>query len=324
MHARHRVAGMHAAPFPARSAAMKVIHGLYPDIVPSSVLTLGMFDGVHRGHQALLASCRRHADHLGVPAVALTYEPHPTRVLRPDLPLRLLTPLQEKVERLLHYGMDVIAIADFTLEFSRQSADAFLHDVLLASFHPRTVVAGYRTTFGHERAGTAAVLREFGTYKGFAVEIIEPIEVAGGPVSSTRIRACLDRGEVEVAAELLGYRYQLTGIVTVGDQRGRTLGVPTANIESPMDKLLPRDGIYAVDVCAPGVSRRGVMHIGERPVFDRPRALEVHLLDFAGDLYHQPLTVTFITRLRDVQAFPDVPSLLARIQDDIARARAVE
>ncbi len=303
---------------------MRVIHGLYPDIVPASALTLGMFDGVHRGHQALLAACRRQADRLGVPAVALTYEPHPSRMLHPEAPLHLLTPLPEKIDRLGHYGMDLVAVAAFTAAFSRWSPEQFLREALVASFHPRLVVAGYRTTFGHARAGHAETLRRQGAALGFAVEIVEPIAVAGGPVSSTRIRACLLSGDVATAAELLGYRYQVTGTVGWGDQRGRALGIPTANLEVFPDKLIPADGIYAVEVCRPGQRHRGVMHIGPRPVFQRPRALEVHLLDFDGDLYGQPLTVTFLTRLRDIRAFPSADALVAQMHRDIAAVRDMQ
>ena len=303
---------------------MRVLYGLHLDIVSASVVTLGMFDGVHRGHQALLAACRRHADRLGLPAVALTYEPHPARVLRPDAGVRLLTPLPEKIERLGHYGMDLVAVGEFTRAFSQLTPEEFLRDALDASFHPRVVVAGYRTTFGHARAGTAAVLRELGGRIGFEVDIVEPIEVAGGPVSSSRIRECLERGDVRTAAELLGYRYRVTGTVMVGDGRGRQLGVPTANLDVHPDKLVPGDGIYAVEACLPGAGhRRGVMHIGPRPVFGRPRALEVHLLDFAGDLYLQPLTVTFLARLRDIRNFPDPTALIVQMREDIAQARAL-
>jgi len=168
-------------------------------------------------------------------------------------------------------------------------------------------------------------LRELGARIGFTVEIVEPVEVAGAPVSSTRIRECLDSGDVRTTAELLGYRYRVTGKVMVGDGRGKQLGVPTANLDVHPDKLMPADGIYAVDACLPGGGRRrGVMHIGERPVFDRPRALEVHLLDFDGDLYLQPLTVTFLARLRDISDFPDADALVTQMRQDIARARALD
>ncbi len=303
---------------------MKIIHGVRPNLLPASVVTLGMFDGVHRGHQALLASCRRHADRLGLPAVALTYEPHPVKVLRPGTPVRLLTLLPEKLDGLARYGMDDVVIAEFTRAFSLISAETFLCDVLLAALHPQVIVVGYRTTFGHERAGTAKLLRTLGNSLGFAVEVVEPVEVDGAPVSSSHIRQCLDKGDVSLAAELLGYRYQLTGIVSTGDRRGGQLGIPTANLEVSNDKMLPADGVYVVDACAPGLKRRAVMNIGSRPTFDRPRALEVHLLDFSGDLYHQPLTVTFLARLREVCAFSTSEELISQIQRDIQLARRWE
>lgn len=302
---------------------MKVIQGIRPDILPASVVTLGMFDGVHRGHQALLLACRAQADALGVPAVALTYEPHPSSVLRPDQPVSLLTPLSEKLERLAEYAMDYVVVADFTPTFSQLSPEAFLRDVLMSALHPRTVVVGYRTTFGHGRAGTAEILRTLGEELGFAVEIVPPVEIAGNPVSSTHIRQSLRAGDVALAALLLGYRYRLSGVVMHGDGRGHQIGMPTANMEVPPNKLVPGDGVYAVDAAAPGVTHRAVMNIGNRPTFDRPYSLEVHLLDFHADLYAHPLTVTFLTRLRDIRPFPDGDALIAQIHEDIAQARAV-
>ncbi len=300
---------------------MQVIRGIRQDLLPASVVTLGMFDGVHRGHQALLQACRGHADRLGLPAVALTYEPHPSVILQQEKEIRLLTPLPEKLAHLAAQRMDDVVVAEFTPAFSRLNAATFLCDVLVAMLHPQVVVAGYRTTFGHARVGTADVLRAQGSQLGFQVEIIEPILVEGEPVSSTRIRRSLEQGEVETAAKLLGYPYQLTGVVTHGDGRGHQFGIPTANLEVPGDKLIPADGVYVVEAAAPGVTRRGVMSIGNRPTVDRPYTLEVHLLDFHADLYDQPLTVTFARRLREVIAFASVDALLAQIHQDIAQAR---
>lgn len=303
---------------------MQVIRGIRPNLLSASVVTLGMFDGVHRGHQALLHACWSHADKCGLPAVALTYEPHPSVILRPERAVRLLTPLPEKLALLAKARMDDVVIPEFSREFSQLSAEAFLRDILMAALHPQIIVAGYRTTFGHARAGTAAVLQAYGREHGIPIDIIPPFEVAGGPVSSTRIRQCLGEGNVEVAAELLGYRYQLHGRVVRGDGRGHQIGVPTANLEVPDEKLIPADGVYAVEAEAPGVTRRAVMNIGSRPTFARPYSLEAHLLDFHADLYDQPLTVTFLTRLRGVIPFHSVEDLLAQIQRDIAAARAVD
>ena len=237
--------------------------------------------------------------------------------------MRLLTPLPEKLAHLAAQRMDYVVIPEFTREFSLLSAETFLRDVLVASLHPEVVIAGYRTTFGHARVGTAELLRTQGALLGFQVEIIEPILVNGEPVSSTRIRHRLEEGDVETAALLLGYPYQMTGTVTHGDGRGHLLGIPTANLEIPENKLIPADGVYAVEVTAPGVTRRGVMSIGNRPTVDRPHSLEVHLLDFHADLYGQPLTTTFLTRLRGIVSFATIDDLIAQIHRNIALARTV-
>ena len=300
---------------------MEVLAGLRADVLPASVVTLGMFDGVHRGHQALLDACRREASIRNLPAVVLTYEPHPSQILQRDHPTALLTPLPEKLSRLAEHAIDFILIPPFTEEFSRLSPQAFFTDVLLASLHPQLVVVGYRTTFGHARAGNAQLLREFGQRFGFAVHIVEPIEVDGQAVSSTRVRQCLANGNVELAAALLGYSYMVSGLVIAGDQRGRQFGIPTANLQPPPEKLIPADGVYVVDVPRPEGIFRAVMNIGNRPTFNRPRTLEVHLLDYDGNLYGQELTVIFRQRLREVQPFNSEKELLEQIRRDIADAR---
>lgn len=293
-------------------------------MLPAAAVTLGMFDGVHRGHQALLQTCRRHARAEGVPAAVLTYEPHPSRVLRPDNPTPRLTLLPEKLSLLAEYGMDYVIIAEFTHAFSLQTPAQFIADVLCRPLHPTIVVAGYRTTFGHARAGSAPVLEELGRQCGFGVEIVPPIEVVGAPVSSSRIRQCLaEEGDIALATEFLGHPYLMAGTVVVGDQRGRTLGIPTANLAVDPEKLVPAEGVYAVDAFVDGVRRRAVMSIGMRPTFERPAALEVHLLDFSGDLYGRTLTVEFLQRLREIRTFDRVDDLLAAIRDDIAQARAL-
>jgi riboflavin kinase/FMN adenylyltransferase len=301
---------------------MIIHHGLDVGLLPASVVTLGMFDGVHQGHQALLHGCLRQAERLGLPAVVLTYDPHPSRVLRPEAPVRQLTPLPEKLARLGRYPLDQIVIARFTPEFAQLGAEEYLERVI-ASLHPKAIVVGYRTTFGKGRAGTAEVLTAFGARAGIAVEIVPPVAVRGVPVSSTQIRESLDRGDVAFAAELLGYRYQLSGSVGRGDGRGRQLGVPTANLEPEPEKLIPADGVYAVNVETCGATYRGVMSLGARPTFDRPRTIEIYLLDFTGDLYGQPLTAVFLTRLRDICRYNSVDALMMQIREDIARARVV-
>ncbi len=302
---------------------MQIIRGIRPDIFPASVVTLGMFDGVHLGHQALLRACRAHANRLGLPAVALTYEPHPVKVLHPEVPLKLLTTLPEKLHLLAEWGMDATVVAEFTPEFARLTPTDFISDVLCHALHPAQVVAGYRTTFGRERAGSAVVLQQLGNECRFGVEIISPVEASIGAISSTGIRKLLADGQVETAAEMLGHFYTLSGNVMHGDARGRELGFPTANILPPPDKIIPAEGVYAVAVCVNGKQIRAVMNIGDRPTFDRPYSLEVHLLDFSGDLYEQELAITFLARIRSVQRFSSAQELMARIKQDIAVARGV-
>jgi len=299
---------------------MRIIEGLRADSLPESVVAQGMFDGVHRGHQALLDACRCYADALALPAVTLTYEPHPSRVVRPDAPTPLLTPLPEKLERLEALGADATVIAEFTPAFSQLTPEEFVAD-MVSAVHPRVIVVGYRATFGRDRAGTTDALQQLGESYGFAVEVVPPVEIAGGPVSSTRLRQTLERGEIELATELLGYHYRMTGIVTHGDARGRELGYPTANLEVTPEKLIPGDGVYAVGVQIQGARYRAVMNIGARPTFNRPHSLEVHLIDYTGDLYGKSITVFFSTRLRDSRTFASAGELQQQIGHDIVRAR---
>ena len=303
---------------------MKVIRGISPDLYPASVVTMGMFDGVHRGHQVLINACRESAKKQNLPAIVLTYEPHPSKLLHPEQQALLLTTLSEKLALLEQAGIDVVVIPDFTREFSELNAEAFLREVLVASLHPQTLVVGYRTTFGHDRGGNAELLRSKAQQLGFTAEIVEPIIIADGAVSSSRIRSSLLAGELELANTLLGYKYKLSGKVTHGDGRGHSLGISTANIVPPIDKLVPAEGVYAVNVSLVDSNYRGVMNIGERPTFGRPFSLEVHLLDYQGDLYDHELTVTFAKYLRPVSYFTSSAELKDQIDIDIAQTRALD
>lgn len=302
---------------------MEVVHGIRADFLPGAAVTMGMFDGVHRGHQALLRACRLHADRLGLPAVALTYEPHPFQVLHPEAEAHLLTLLPEKVELLERFGMDYVLVAEFTLDFSRLTPEAFVQSVVVDTVHPRVVVVGYRSSFGHDRAGSSSLLVELGARLVFAVEVVEPVLVQGEPASSSRIRQCLLEGDLALATAMLGSPYRLKGRVVAGDGRGRQVGFPTANLDVPPGKLAPADGVYAVNVTVGGRAYRGAMSIGPRPTFRRARTLEVHLLDFAGELTAQTVTVEFLARLRGIVGFTNSDELTAQVREDIARVRAL-
>ncbi|MEW6280600.1 MAG: riboflavin biosynthesis protein RibF [Candidatus Eremiobacterota bacterium] len=266
-------------------------------------VALGFFDGVHRGHRALLS----RAD------AALTFRNHPAAVLRPDQPLEFLSTFEERVELL---GVPAIW-CDFTLEFARQAPGEFIQNVLIQRLDARRVVVGLSYRFGHRAAGTVETLREDGR---FEVDVVPAVLEGGEVISSTRIRALLREGQVESANRLLGRPYRLTGVVQEGQRRGRELGAPTANLSLEPGKVVPAHGVYAV--VASG--HPGVANLGVRPTFGGGApVLEVHLLDFEGDLYGRTLSVEFRDRIRGEQKFPDLDSLRGQIARDIEAARRV-
>jgi riboflavin kinase / FMN adenylyltransferase len=292
-----------------------------------AILTIGFFDGVHRGHQALVRRVSERAARESARAVLVTFWPHPLTVLQPDEPLSLLTMLDEKLERVGALGgLDLAVVLPFTTELSRLSPEQFL-DTLRERFDVRGLVEGPDFAFGHNRAGDVSWLRRAGAARGFDVETLQ-VDAGGARISSTRIRDLIARGGVIEATELLGYPYMLTGEVIEGDQRGRLLGFPTANLRLDPVKLLPANGVYAVRVRLPADARPerpGVANIGVRPTIgeDNRRLLEVHLLDAQLDLYGQRLTVEIVARLRDEQRFPGLDALKAQIAVDADQARAL-
>ena len=306
---------------------MRVIRHLARRTAPlrATVLTLGNFDGVHLGHQAILAALIARARALGGRAVVLTFEPHPVAVLAPGRAPLMLQTLHDRLASLAGLGVDVTVVQRFTRAFAALDPEAFVREFLLRHLELAHVVVGYNVNFGRDRAGTADTLRALGARLGFAVEVVGPVAAGdGGQVSSTRLRALLQEGDMPRARALLGRPYALRGRVVVGDRRGRTLGFPTANLHLRAGLLLPPDGVYAVGVEVDGRSHEGVLNIGVRPTFaGRRRTIEVHLLDFSGDLYRRWLVVKLIERLRGEQAFSGPEALRAAIARDVARARRV-
>ena len=303
-----------------------------------AVLTIGFFDGVHRGHQHLVRHTADRAAQEGARAVLVTFWPHPLAVLRPAEPVQLLTTLEEKLELLGALGgLDTTVVMPFTPELARLSPEEYLQ-ALQEHFALRGMVEGPDFTFGRERTGNVGWLRRVGAAEGFAVETLQ-VEAGGERISSSRIRDHIVAGQVEEAAALLGRRYTLAGTVVRGDQRGRLLGFPTANLRVDPVKLIPGNGVYAVRVRLPsadatseeGTSEEGtsgaaaVANIGVRPTFGEgsPPVVEVHLLDRAIDLYEQRLVVQFVSRLREERRFPGVEALKAQIAADAQRARAL-
>lgn len=289
-----------------------------------TALAIGNFDGVHRGHQHLMQRVVDSARRLGGQAVALTFEPHPTRVLAPERAAPLLMGLDRKLELLSTLGLDAVVVQRFDLSLSSQSPAEFV-DAVVMGLRAREVYIGADFHFGRNREGNGAVLAELGVARGFTAHVVPPVQEAGATISSSRIRKALADGDIDLAASLLGRPYDLDGLVVAGQRRGRTLGFPTANLATPCEAL-PRDGVYAVRVQRrdqdDGPWAPAVMNLGQRPTVQAGRSIEAHLLDADVDLYGQTLRVRFVKRLRDERRFDSLDALRAQIATDSEAARA--
>lgn len=287
--------------------------------IPNAVVTTGTFDGVHPGHRAILSRLNKTAADMGGQSVLITFFPHPRTVINPDFTdLKLLNTQSEKEYLLAQTGLDHLIVIDFTLDFSQITAEEYIKDILVNKIGVKKLVIGYDHRFGKGRGGSFRELQEMAPEYGFAVEEIPALEIDGIAVSSTKIRQALLSGDVETAQDQLGYLYSLTGLVIHGDQLGRTLGFPTANL-SPSDplKLIPSDGIYAVYVDIKGVRHRGMLHIGPRRTLNDPsHRIEVNILDFAGDLYGQEITLLFVAKLRNEMKFDSLADLTNQMEND--------
>jgi riboflavin kinase / FMN adenylyltransferase len=291
-----------------------------------SILTLGNFDGMHLGHQAIVQTAVQEARTRGALAVALTFEPHPLAVLAPERAPPMLQTLHDRLASLRNLGVDATVLQRFTPRFAGLEPEPFVRDFILAHVTLAQVVVGYNVNFGRARAGSAETLRALGERYGFGVDVVGPVQAGAGgeQVSSTRLRELLAAGDLPGVRRLLGRPWALRGRVVVGDRRGRTLGFPTANVHVRSGLLLPPDGVYAAMVSTAAGSRAAVVNIGLRPTFaGRHRTVEAHVLDFTGDLYRRWLVVEVVERLRGEERFDGPDALRAAIAADIARARRV-
>lgn len=289
-----------------------------------AAVAIGNFDGVHVGHRALIERTRALAAASGLRAVALTFEPHPSAVLGPRAAPPRVASLARRLELLAAAGLDAVVVEPFTPELAAYSADAFVDDVVLGALGARAIVVGYDFCYGQGRAGSTDVLRAHGARAGALVEIVPPVEVGGEVASSSKIRAYLRAGDLPGAGRLLGRRWDVDGVVVHGAKRGRAIGVPTANI-APDSDLVIAPGIYAVTLTPEaGAPLPAVASLGTNPTFVEGGGLvlEVHVLDWDGDLYDRRVRTTFVARLRDEARYDSVDALLAQIRLDIAAARA--
>ena len=288
------------------------------------VLTLGNFDGVHLGHRAIVQRAVSEARAVGGQVVVLTFHPHPVAVLAPERSPPLLQSLRDRLALLRDLGADVTVVQRFTPRFAALEPEAFVREFLGAHLELLHIVVGYNVSFGRGRAGTVETLRALGPRLGFAVDAVGPVTVGEEQVSSTALRRMVAAGDVRSAQAFLGRRFTLRGRVVRGEQRGRTLGFPTANLHQPRGLLLPADGVYAVRARLDGRAHPAVLNIGMRPTFGTlQRTVEAHLLDFDQLLYGRWLVLELVDRLRGEQRFAGPEALRQAIAADVTRAREV-
>lgn len=302
---------------------MRILRDLpsFPPELRPSVAALGAFDGIHLAHAKILDTAVERARALGISAVACTFDPHPTVVLRPSVAPAPIATLEENLAGIAERGLDATLVIPFTRDFSRMEADTFVDEVLVRVLGAREVVVGFNHTFGRGAHGTAALLRDLGARRGFVTHVLPPLQVSGLTVSSSVIREALRDGDVELARAHLGRPYSVAGTVRRGAGRGRTLGFPTANLR-PDRPLVLAAGVYAARARWDGRVADAVVNLGYRPTFEESEYwIEAYLFDFSGDLYDRSLTLDFLCRIRPETKFPGVEALKAQVQKDMAEAR---
>jgi riboflavin kinase / FMN adenylyltransferase len=290
---------------------------------PSSIITLGNFDGLHLGHQELIRQIILRAEETASLSMVVTFRPHPLKILAPDRCPPLISIYEEKIRLIEELGIDVLVKIPFTLDFSAMGPRDFVRNVLVDLLGAKEIFVGYNYRFGKGRKGDIGLLRELGQELGFLVREIEQVSLNNEVISSTRIRQLLQKGEVEHAAKLLGREYALSGIVVKGDGRGRGLGFPTANI-APRHAIVPSNGVYAVRLFVRDKFYDGIVNIGMRPTFARNSlAIEVHIFDFDEDLYGEEVTLYFIRKIREEKKFQNAEALIRQIRIDAGTAREI-
>jgi riboflavin kinase/FMN adenylyltransferase len=301
---------------------MKIFHGTEnANIARPTVLTLGVFDGLHLGHQKIMQTVVERARALGVVPTALTFDPHPRAVLHPESAPPLLQTLDQRLAALEFLGIEQTIVIPFSLEFARIEAEEFLRDVIYDRLQAREVYLGRGFAFGKDRAGNIELLRKISAGLGFFADEVPEVQLRGVRISSSKIRELLAAGKMNTARRMLGRPYGVEGGVIRGDRRGHTIGFPTANLQ-PQNRVIPRTGVYVTATLIGDTWRRSITNIGVRPTFggDPEPSVETHIFDYDGDLYGGVLRVRFLRRLRDERKFSGIEELKAQIERDSRRA----
>jgi riboflavin kinase/FMN adenylyltransferase len=288
-----------------------------------SNVTIGNFDGIHLGHQEILKKTVEESKEENRKSIVITFDPHPKKVIHPERrPFFLLTTLDEKLRLIESFNIDIVILISFTAEFAKTTAEEFVSNILWDKLHLNKLFIGYDYAFGKNKGGNAACLRTFGEKLGFQVEEIGAVMIDDMIASSTNARLSIIEGDVRRASQMLARPYNVSGNVVKGFHRGTEIGFPTANIES--EKVIPAQGVYAIIAEVEGNRYQGVINIGYNPTFgNEALSIEVHLLDFQGDIYEKKIDIQFIDRLRDEIKFDSPEKLVVQIQKDIARAKEI-
>ena len=305
------------------SGAVRWAHPPGLPLDKGTVATVGTFDGVHLGHWSVLQEISRRAEATGRRSVLVTFDPHPLRIVRPEHCPPLLTTAVEKKEILAESGLEYVVFIEFTRALSQYEPRRFVEEILLERLGVEELVIGYDHGFGRGRAGDSDTLVAIGVELGFTVDVVPPVAAGGHPVSSSRVRAAVQRGDTAEAFACLGRWYSARGVVVRGDGRGRGLGFPTANLRiMERDKLMPPEGIYAVRAQLRSGTFSGALHLGPRPTFQgAPPTVELHILDFDRDIYGEDVRVDFLQYLREIRPFATVAALVDQMRDDVDAAR---
>ncbi|MFZ4857246.1 MAG: bifunctional riboflavin kinase/FAD synthetase [Desulfuromonadaceae bacterium] len=304
---------------------MRIISGsnIYNKILDASIVTIGNFDGVHRGHAEIFAHLKKTGITRGIPTVVVTFQPHPLKILAPETAPAMITTFDQKVALIDSAGIDYLVVVPFTTEFSRLSASDFVHTVLCTPLGMQHIIIGHDYAFGRGREGSFSTLERLSVLNGFTLEDIPPIGEEGVVFSSSLVRSAISNGDMVAAARILGRFYQISGTVEHGREIGTSLGFPTANIRTA-NELIPADGVYAVKAEVDGQHVNGACNIGCNPTFGGTvRTVEVFLLDFSRQIYEQPIEMHFVRKLRSVRTFSDGDALKAQISLDVTAARLI-